>query len=435
MIDLAAILAAREQRVRQQNKLLAQYSRPLVSFTMNIAGPVKRTGLIEEAFTMGCSLLEGQLLRVKAPILEKRISVEDTGCEALYAVDLDARQLKTLTVELEDHTPAGRLFDMDVIDIDGAKLDRPAERCCLICGKPGAGCARSRAHSVEELQAKTNELLEAAVLEWDADTAARLACRALLYEVSVTPKPGLVDRDNSGSHTDMDIYTFFDSISGLYPYFAQCVRIGRETRQLAPSETLAALRTPGKLAENAMLTATGGVNTHKGAIFTLGVLCGALGRLNRKDWTDRKQPAFEAASMCRYIRDDYQTPEHAQRLRRCQGRMGARGQIWEGLPQVYDYGLPALEKALAQGKSKDEAGREALLAIMLNAKDTNLVVRGGMDAMHWAEHYAWELFKKENRTRADFEEMDRAFQERNLSPGGCADLLAVCWFVHFLKES
>lgn len=434
MIDLAAILAARDHRVQQQQQLLSRHHRPLVSFTMNIAGPVKRSDLIEEAFAMGCSLLEGQLCRVKATVLEKKVSVQDTGCEALYAVDLDAAQLKGLTVELEDHTPAGRLFDMDVIDTDGSKVSRSRERCCLICGKAGSGCSRSRAHSVEELQAKTNQILEAAVLEWDADTAARLACRALMYEVSVTPKPGLVDRDNSGSHRDMDIYTFFDSISGLYPYFAQCVRIGRETRHLAPAETLAALRTPGKLAENAMLMATGGVNTHKGAIFTLGVLCGAMGRLDRKYWTKHRQPAQEAATMCRYIRDDYQAPENAHRLHRCQGRMGARGQIWEALPQVYHHGLPALEQALAQGKSKDEAGCEALLAIMINAKDTNLVIRGGMDAMHWAEHYAWELMKKETRTRADFEEMDRAFQERNLSPGGCADLLAACWFVYFLKQ-
>jgi holo-ACP synthase/triphosphoribosyl-dephospho-CoA synthase len=434
MIDLPAILAARDHRVQQQKNLLSQYGRPLVSFTMNIAGPVKRTDLIEEAFAMGCTLLEGQLRRVKAPILRATHSVADTGCEALYVVDLDARRLKELTVELEDNTPAGRLFDMDVIDTDGIKLDRPHERCCLICGKPGAGCARSRVHSVEELQARTREILEAALNEWDAETAARLACRALLYEVSVTPKPGLVDRDNSGSHTDMDIYTFFDSISGLYPYFAQCVRIGRKTRQLPPAKTLEALRTPGKLAENAMLMATGGVNTHKGAIFTLGVLCGALGRLGRKQWKEDTLPAQEAASMCRFIRDDYNNPEPAQRLAQCQGEMGARGQIWQGLPQVFDYGLPALEQALAQGKSKDEAGCEALLAIMLNAKDTNLAARGGMEAMHWAEHYAWELFKKESRTRADFAEMDRAFQERNLSPGGCADLLAVCWFVHFLKQ-
>ena len=434
MIDLTAVLAARDHRVRQQKELLSRYGRPLISFTMNIAGPIKRTDLIEEAFAMGCSLLEGQLLRVKASILHKEVLTEDTGCEALYAVDLDAQRLKELTVELEDHTPAGRLFDMDVIDTDGTKLDRPAERGCLICGKPGAGCARSRAHSVEELQAKTNKILQAAINDWDADTAARLACRALLYEVSVTPKPGLVDRDNSGSHKDMDLYTFFDSISGLYPYFAQCVRIGRETRTKRHAETLEALRTPGKLAENAMLTATGGINTHKGAIFTLGVLCGALGRLDRRDWTYRNQPANEAAIMCRYIRDDYKKPENTQRLHQCQGRMGARGQIWEGLPQVYKHGLPALENALAQGKSKDEAGCEALLAIMVNAKDTNLVTRGGMEAMHWAERYAWELLQKEDRTRADFEEMDRAFRERNLSPGGCADLLAVCWFVHFLKQ-
>ena len=438
-MELADILQARERRVSRQREMLSEYGCPLVSFTMNIAGPVKRSPLIEDGFFMGCRLLEGQLLRAKAPILHKEVIIEDTGCEALYAVQIAASALKALTTELEDCTPAGRLFDMDVIGADGKKLDRATERSCLICGRPGAGCARSRAHTVSELQTKTTELLEAAVSSYHAETAASLACRALLYEVSVTPKPGLVDRANSGSHRDMDIYTFFDSISVLHPYFAECVDVGRESREETPAETLEQLRIHGKLAEDTMLLATGGVNTHKGAIFTLGILCGALGRLPRPLWCKPARVLQEAAAMCRGLGKELEALTHetavtaGQKLYLLCGITGIRGQLQAGLPTVLSHGLPALENALTAGKSKDEAGCRALLSLLSVTPDTNLIHRGGLEAAEAAAKTAAELLQNGYHTE-DLTAMDAAFQKDNLSPGGCADLLSVCWLLHFLKE-
>ena len=92
--------------------------------------------------------------------------------------------------------------------------------------------------------------------------AARQAVRALLYEVTTTPKPGLVDRRNSGSHTDMDSFTFMSSAASLYPYFEACTRAGRKTADGPAPETFAALRPLGCEAEGEMLAATHGVNTH-----------------------------------------------------------------------------------------------------------------------------------------------------------------------------
>lgn len=439
-VELRDVLEARDRRVRRQQALLDQYGYPLVSFTMNIAGPVKQSPLIEAGFHMGCRLLEQQLARAKAPILHREVLSADTGCEALYAVDLDAAILKALTVELEDGTEAGRLFDMDVIAPDGKKLDRASERGCLICGRPGPNCARSRAHTVGELQKKTADLLTAALLRWDTEAIARHACRALLYEVAATPKPGLVDRRNSGSHRDMDIYTFFDSTAALWPYFQTCAQIGRSTADAAPERTFAALRLPGKLAENAMLDATGGVNTHKGAIFTLGVLCAALGRLPRSAWSDPARPLAECAAMVRGLtqRELSGLTEAAavtagQRLFVKYGVTGVRGQVEAGLPTVLSHGLPALEQALAAGQSKDEAGCAALLALMSVTPDTNLMTRGGRSAAEDAAARAAELLAC-GWDAAALEAMDREFQQKNLSPGGCADLLSVCWFLHFIEK-
>ena len=442
-VELRQVLEARERRAARQRELLAQYRRPLVWFTMNIAGPVKTSPLIRRGFEEGRALLEGQLARVKAPCLYQEHFHADTGSEAVFVADLDPLALKRLTVELEENCEFGRLFDMDVLAPSGEKLDRESlglgERRCLICGGPARACARSRAHTVEELRQKTEALLREALDRQDAQRAAELACRALLYEVGTTPKPGLVDRVNSGSHRDMDFFTFMDSTAALWPYFEECARIGRRTAALAPEETFAALRGPAKLAENAMLRATKGVNTHKGAIFTVGTLCGALGRLPREAWREPETVLSEAGAMAKGLvaRELAGLTEDAARttgekLYLHHGITGARGQLEDGLPAVRDLGLPTLEKGLAQGKSLNDAGCAALLAMLAGAVDTNLIARGGLEAQREAAARAAELLEP-FPSREALEELDEWFIRRNLSPGGSADLLAVCYLLHFLR--
>lgn len=440
-VTIPEVLEARENRVRRQQALQARYDRPMVSFTMNIAGPVKDTPLIRRGFRLGCDLLDRQLQRVRATVLHREVLLLPTGPEGYWVVDLPAAALKALTLELEDGTEVGRLFDMDVLDPGGCKLDRPRERGCLICGKEGRGCARSRAHSVEALQEKTGRLLTAALETQDRETAAQLAVRALLYEVAVTPKPGLVDRENSGSHNDMDLYTFLSSAPALWPYFHACVQIGQQTAHQPPEETFAALRWPGKQAEHAMLAATGGVNTHKGAIFSLGILCGALGRLDRELWSQPEAVLEQCAAMTRgVIAGDFAglTEETAvtagQKLYLHHGITGVRGQLEAGLPAVLYHGLPVLETGLEQGRSRDEAGAAALLALIASSEDTNLMTRGGLEAQRQAaEEAAALLARTPYPDRKTLEALDRAYQEKHLSPGGSADLLAICWMLHFLR--
>ena len=432
-VTLMDVLQAREDRVRRQNELLSQFHRPLVSFTMNIAGPVKDTPLIRRGFESGRRMMEQQFLRMRVPVLHHEVKTVPTGCEAIWVADLAADRLKQLTTEVEEASALGRLFDLDVLTADGTKLDRPMERACLICGKPGRSCARSRAHTVEALQEKTNQILQDSLHLQDRHRAAELACRALLYEVCVTPKPGLVDRSNSGSHRDMDCFTFMSSAASLWPYFETCTKIGQQTASQLPEETFCRLRLPGKVAENAMLSATSGVNTHKGAIFSMGIVCAALGRLEPSAWRDPAAVLTECASMTRgLVERDFSglTAETAvtagERFYVRHGVTGIRGQMEAGLPTVLSHGLPALEAALQQGKTNDEAGLAALLALIRSTEDTNLLSRGGWDGQQWAITAA--------STISDPEELDQAYIARNLSPGGCADLLAVCWMLHFLQS-
>ena len=425
-VSLHDILNAREVRAQQQKQLLAKYRLPLVCFTMNIAGPIKTTPLIRRGFHAGLEQLGRQLPFEQ--ICFQQVQELPTGCEAVFAVDLPARELKQLCTHIEEDHPLGRLFDMDVIDTDGTKLERETQRGCIVCGAPGRLCAASRAHSVQQLQAVTTQLLERYFFPLDI---AATAVQSLIDEVHTTPKPGLVDRRNNGSHKDMDIPLFEASAQALRPYFEECVRIGQNTAQLPPEETFPLLRAAGTETEKTMLQVTGGVNTHKGAIYALGLLCGSIGRLC---CTDTDAILAECRAMVSVsVKADLAAATGktaGERLYLQYGIRGIRGEAADGFPSVRNVGLPVFRQALADGLSQNDAGAIALLHLIAHAEDTNLYHRGGRDGAQWAAAAAKALLPCPSN--AQIAQLDDAFIARNLSPGGCADLLAVTCFLHSL---
>ena len=442
-VSLKEMLDARERRARQQMQLLRRYGKAMICFTMNIAGPVKNSPLISRGFDMGKELLFRQLLAEKAEVLHFEELREPTGNEAFLILDCDALTAKRVAVLIEDHTEAGRLFDMDVLRPDGSKVERQElgldSRKCLICGSAAQGCARSRAHTVEQLRQRTEEILQGALRTYEAHRIARLACQALLYEVAVTPKPGLVDRANSGSHRDMDFFSFQASAAALWPYFETCAKIGAESRDHAPEETFARLRSPGMLAEGEMLFATGGVNTHKGAIFSLGLMCGAAGRLGIRDpealltECGRMTAGLVEKDFDGLNRENAKTA--GQRLYLRHGITGIRGQAEAGFPAVGKVGLPKLEEGLKKGVSRNDAGCAALLAMMATAVDTNLISRGDYQTQQRIAAETAKLLQEDPFPGvAVLTQMDKDFIENNLSPGGTADLLAMTFFLYLLKQ-
>ncbi len=445
-VSLSEMLDAREQRAARQRRLLETYHETLLCFTMNIAGPVKNGERIRGGFEIGKRRLEDRLRAAKIDWSAREEINEKTGNEIIYVLAQDPLLIKRITVEIEEESTLGRLFDMDVLGPDGTKADRekigfPGRRC-LICGRSAKECARSRAHTVGELQKKTGQILDEAINETDAQEAARRAVSALLYEVCTTPKPGLVDCMNSGSHRDMTIFTFMDSSAALYPYFADCTRIGRKTAAKAPGDTFMKLRRAGKRAEADMFAATKGVNTHKGAIFSMGILCAALGRLPRRRWKSPEVILAECAAMTQgLVAADFAglTPENAvttgQKLYLEYGITGVRGQMESGLPAVLNVGLPVLKEGVARGLSINDAGAATLLALMIATIDTNLIARSDIGTQQKTVAELKELLAESPYPeRAILEQLDRRFTEKNLSPGGSADLLAICYFLYFLES-
>lgn len=438
---LHEILAAREQRVQTQKALLAQYQKPLLCFTMNIPGPEKFDRDVSIGFSVGNWLLADALPREK--ILHFSQKREITGCEAYYVVDMPVRQLKQLAIELEDIDPIGRLFDMDVLDTDGRKLSREElgypRRKCLLCDEDAVVCARSRSHELSQLQHRTGFLLYIAAREDLCEYIASRAYFALNEEVSTTPKPGLVDRNNRGSHRDMGLKHFFASANALRPFFHRFAEAGFLTRDDAPEETFRRIRSVGLEAEKAMLSATGGVNTHKGAIFSMGLCCAAAGRLTPQDWTVEAILGQCAAMVKGITARDFAgvTAQNAatpgEKIYAQYGITGVRGQAEAGFPAVMQVGIPTLKEGLSKGLSLNDAGCAVLLHLLAATDDTNLIHRSDRQTQLAVKAQIATLLKETPfPAAAQIEELDARFIDKNLSPGGSADLLALTYFLYLL---
>lgn len=438
-VTLLQMLEARDKRAAKQKELLSIYQTSLVCFTMNIAGPIKNSPLIERAFFEGVRLLEEKI--DQSCVRHRTVETAHTGCQAMFCITMDAQELKELCTEIEERFLLGRLFDMDVITPDGVKLSRTTERGCLVCGKPGRVCAAGRLHSVSELADTTNKIIRDYFFLADQDFFARLATQSLLDEVYTTPKPGLVDMRNNGSHSDMTLDTFIKSAHALTPYFRSCFEIGRKSSDQMPCQTFKLLRTQGLSAEQDMYRATDGVNTHKGAIYLMGILFGALGRL----WS-AENPIPDIPSLFSLCSDmtrdavfeDFRTIDSSTaggRLYQTHGLTGIRGEVANGFPSVSKHSLPIFQKKLKDGLGFREAGLVALLSLIAHVQDTTLYHRGGDEGAKFAAKEAAALLNMQNYPDLErLEKLDDDFIAKNLSPGGCADLLAVTYFLYKLSS-
>ena len=450
--------AAREARAMAQMTLLQRHKGAVVvCLTMNIAGPIKRSERCDRAFDEG----ERAVRAILAPhkTLFAHTVREKTGCEAIFCVEGDPLEIKRRLCTLEDAQPIGRLWDIDVLYGMGEKVSRTdlglPPRKCLLCDEDAPVCARSRIHTVIALNEKTREIIDAHFKESFIRRTAQNAQRALLTEVAISPKPGLVDRENNGAHSDMDIFTFIDSACALRDYFDSCARIGMAHNYCDAAACFDALRVPGLEAEAAMMRATGGVNTHKGAIFSLGIFCAALGL----SYVAGRAHTEHAFSFCAAMtREQMQSELAALRSREreattfgemlCQSTHngGVREEAMNGFPSVKNVGLPRLKAALAAGLSLNDASLCALVALMTRVNDTNAVRRGNPEGAYKMQQEAGALDREieaalESGTIKAFDligrmrSWDTELTRKNISPGGCADMLALTLLAAFMEES
>jgi triphosphoribosyl-dephospho-CoA synthase len=264
---------------------------------------------------------------------------------------------------------------------------------------------------------------------------ARAAIHALYDEVMAGPKPGLVTRIDNGSHRDMDAATFVRSLFSLRHYFAQVTRCGWQD---APFPVLQKL---GVMAERRMLEATRGVNTHRGAIFNLGLLAAAAGKLHSQGI------GLNVQSICATVSRSYGAdilasvvtapPSHGRQMMTRYSIEGARDVAAGGYEVLRKVAVPTLDRFIASGFPRSVAAVQTLFAVMAVLDDTNVFYRGGREGTDCVKRMSRAFLEAGGVRAAHWRQhamtIHGKFVERNLSPGGAADMLAAALFVNALQ--
>lgn len=453
-VSMAKILDARENRVQIQQEMLQKSPSCLLSFTLNIPGSVKVFPYTKWTYEVGISIISKGISLLNGVIIEQKEVKKDTGWEAFFALNLHPEDMKSYLLEQEEQHPLGRLFDFDILRADGSKLSRQElgflERTCLLCGNPAFLCGRSRTHSAQELLAKEIEIMENFFVFRLSNHIGLLMQKALFYEVNTSLKPGLVDRLHNGSHKDMRLSTFINSAYSLTDYFCQCAKEGLScdcSKKELPL-LFQKLRGIGKQAEKNMLFATQGINTHKGIVFSGGILCAAIGYYISTNSKDISSENFllSLPEICRCmlseLLSDYLTltPDTAktngEKLYLKYKITGIRGESKEGFPLLFNVGFPLFQAVLKKGFSLWQAGLITLLHYIACTEDTNLIIRSDYqlackiqkDLQQFLAHATYE------EQLSILPKLDAFFVSRNISPGGSADMLALTYFLYFIQN-
>lgn len=282
---------------------------------------------------------------------------------------------------------------------------------------------------------------------------AEYAQRAILYEAVLTPKPGLVDAVDSGSHNDMDIFTFIDSAANLYRGFYLYVKAGLECEG-SEKELFSSIRKIGIDVEKEMFKATKNINTHKGINFSMGIVLAAAGYYLRDKDADEhiiltSSDTSEILNTVKImteglVKRDFENIRkkekltHGEKLYLEKGFSGIRGEAESGFPTVENTSLPRLRELYHAHMSTEQKLLDVLFHIMSVSDDSNIVNRGGLEALEFVKEVSREFLESgiiyEEECSEKILEMNSMFVEKNISPGGSADLLSITIFFGLLES-
>lgn len=263
---------------------------------------------------------------------------------------------------------------------------------------------------------------------------AQSAMQALIAEARLTPKPALVDGRGNGAHRDLSLALLVRSARSLRGTFEEVAAACRNAAlDIALRERLGAI---GRSGERRMLVASGGANTHRGALWSLGLLVAACALT---DANDAQELAMVAGAIAALPDRAGGSPlSNGARAREAFGVRGAPGEAADGFPHIVRVALPMLRKARARGEDETTARINALLAIMASLEDTCLLHRGGTAALRIAQEGARSVLAvggfATSRGAHAFFLLDAALLARNASPGGAADLLAAAIFLDSIER-
>jgi triphosphoribosyl-dephospho-CoA synthase len=366
----------------------------------------------------------GQLSLAIPGARELHAGSDALGPLAIWGAPDTARSVKERCVAIEGSHPAARLLDLDVYAPGGVALDRAAlglpPRACLCCAAPARECIRVSRHGLAELEARAAALLARAPLE----RLSAALVQGLSRELALTPKPGLVDLEDCGSHPDLSLPLMRRSIALVGAYLAEL------SASAAAGEPLARQVALGREAEQRMGGQLG-TNTHKGAIFLGGLLVVARHRAGRDD-----APALRdaLAGVARELSPGRDGATHGGNARERYGVGGIVREAAAGLPSVFEVAVPALRASLRRGGDAETAAFAALARLMQTVEDTTALHRCGDAglALVRADGARLERLVEAGAHLPFLRERNAAYRRMNLTMGGVADLLGVAlgWLVH-----
>lgn len=453
-----SLLKAREERW-QKKLALARHGWHVVSLQLNIPGYPKHDELTEQFMKM----IDRQFVRFfksHAPGKykeEKNGFLDKAGDCVFYLIPargIAAGRVKELTELFEERHPLGRIIDLDVLDVKGKLLSSGKNKRCFLCDQPAQLCRKTNAHSIEQVRNamfdSIRNYLKTEKIRCCVNKVSSYAIKALLYEVSLSPKPGLVCRASKGSHSDMDYLSFINSISALSPYFQEIGWLAADCKGYDMAECLPQIREVGLKMEDYMFAATGKVNTHKGAIFLMALSVFAAVRVLMKKGT-LKTSLFSSmvqqltrgviqGELCSVEEGDKMTHGEACFMKYGLQGAGARGEAEQGFPTVMHHILPYIkeEQVKLEGLTDKDMFRTlvpVLLKIMTVNNDTNVLFRHGkkvLEELKSKSTEALEQFNKEGHKL--YFQLVEWCNSNKISPGGSADLLSVTLFLQFCKS-
>ncbi|WP_125153966.1 triphosphoribosyl-dephospho-CoA synthase CitG [Clostridium rectalis] len=279
------------------------------------------------------------------------------------------------------------------------------------------------------------------------------AVQSMLYEVACNPSPGLVSIVSMGAHNDMDHYTFIDSTCSLLKYLTLCCEKGFSNK--TPKEILKDARSLGIDAENRMFKKTNGVNTHKGMLFLMGVVCIATAKAihDKKDFKhiksiikdmceglvekelcilkDKLNTFNSLEEMCKEIKLSY-----GEKLYLLYGIEGIRGEVEKGLPIIFDFALNFYKEN--NDLKQNDRLVQTLLGIMQHSEDSNILHKHSVKTLNEMQEKSKNILSiggvRTKKGRNEINNFDKEFSLRKISPGGSADLLAITVFFYLVEE-
>ncbi len=454
---LSKILKARDRRA-ELRKSISERGDISVSLSLNIAGYPKSDHITEAFFSNVIEEFERALLANLITInkSERFITTDTDGNFYIVPIQskINAEMLKQICEAFENNHYAGRIIDADVTTPDNKPVSSGKAKHCIVCKTSAAvDCMRNKKHSINEVRDATwdimTDYLERCNVKDITNRLSSFALKSIMYEISLTPKPGLVDFNDDGIHTDMNYYTFVNSTAVIIPYLNRLTELGTQLKDIN-KDTLIRIRDIGIDAEKDMFIETSGINTQKGVIFLLGLAAFASSYIiNKYGYFDINMVSESISTICQNMVSTEMTNHtgsltHGQKCYQKFGNKfgGARAEAESGLKTAIDYGYTLLSSSninILRNSNRPVLNKlftQVLLNIMAHNNDSNILYRSDIDTLIEFKTNALNTLNCINKGTDVANAMTNIINfcnTKRISAGGAADLLSVSIFLYLCK--